>query len=116
MKGYVTYQIGALQAFLRVEGVPLHHVKPHGALHMQALEDDSLSGAIIEASLEADETLMIYTIKGSATDEAARRCGMRSAAEFFADHGYYSEGRVKMFDATLAEAGGSPERIGYLQL
>jgi len=109
---YVTYQIGALQAFLRVEGVSLHHVKPHGALYMQALEDDALSRAIVEASLAADEDLMIYTIAGSATDEAARRCGMRSVAEFFADRGYYADGRVKMFDPTLAEAGGGPEQIG----
>src|SRR6202049_3916928 len=29
----VTYQIGALNAFLKVEGMPLNHVKPHGALY-----------------------------------------------------------------------------------
>jgi UPF0271 protein len=108
---YVTYQIGALQAFLRAEGVPLHHVKPHGALYMQALEDDELARAIVEASLAADEKLMIYTIAGSATDEAARRRGMRCVTEFFADRGYYSDGRVKMFDWSLAEAGGEPEQI-----
>jgi UPF0271 protein len=112
LKDYVTYQIGALQAFLRVEGVPLHHVKPHGALYMQALKDDALARAIVEASLAADEKLMIYTIKGSATDEAARRYGMRSIPEFFADRGYFADGRVKMFDWSLAEAGGTPEQIG----
>jgi UPF0271 protein len=112
LKDYVTYQIGALQAFLRVEGVALHHVKPHGALYMLALEDMAVSRAIVEASLETDENLMIYTIAGSATDEAARHCGMRSVAEFFADRGYYADGRVKMFDPTLAEAGGGPEQIG----
>jgi UPF0271 protein len=91
--------------------VQLHHVKPHGALYMQALEDDALSRAIIEASLAADENLMIYTIAGSATAEAARRCGMRWVAEFFADRGYYADGRVKMFDWSLAEVGGGPESI-----
>jgi UPF0271 protein len=111
LRDYVTYQIGALQAFLRAEGVPLHHVKPHGALYMQALEDDELSLAIVEASLAADEKLMIYTIAGSATAEAARRLGMRWVAEFFADRGYYADSRVKMFDWSLAEVGGSPEAI-----
>jgi UPF0271 protein len=112
VKDYVSYQIGALQAFLRAAAVPLHHVKPHGALYMMALEDEALSRAIIEAALEADESLKIYTIRGSATDVVARRCGMQSVAEFFADRGYHADGTVKMFDWTLAEAGGTPERIG----
>jgi UPF0271 protein len=112
LKDYVTYQIGALLAFLRDAGMPLHHVKPHGALYMQALEDDALSRAIVEASLAAGEGLMIYTIAGSATAEAARRCGMRCVPEHFADRGYFADGRVKMFDPTLAEAGGTPEEIG----
>jgi UPF0271 protein len=112
LKDYVTYQIGALQGFLRAEGVPLHHVKPHGALYMMALEDEAVARAIIEASLEAAEGLQIYTIKDSATDVVARKCGMRSVAEFFADRGYHADGRVKMFDWTLEEAGGNPENIG----
>src|SRR5215471_10776100 len=50
VKDYVTYQIGALEAFLRAEGLPLHHVKPHGALYMMALEDTGLARAIAEAT------------------------------------------------------------------
>ena len=30
---YVVYQVGALQATLAVEGMRLHHVKPHGAFY-----------------------------------------------------------------------------------
>ena len=30
---YVTYQLGALAAFARAEGVELQHLKPHGALY-----------------------------------------------------------------------------------
>jgi UPF0271 protein len=112
LKDYVTYQIGALQAFLKAEGVRLHHVKPHGALYMMALEDEALSRAIVEASLAADDGLQIYTLPGSATEHVARQCGMRSVAEFFADRGYYADSRVKMFDWTLAEVGGSADNIG----
>jgi UPF0271 protein len=112
LKDYVTYQIGALQAFLHAAAVPLHHVKPHGALYTMALEDEALARAVVEASLEADAGLKIYTIRDSATDVVARRCGMRSVAEFFADRGYHADGTVKMFDWTLAEAGGTPAAIG----
>jgi UPF0271 protein len=112
VKDYVTYQIGALRAFLGAASLTMHHVKPHGALYMMALEDLQLSRAIVEASLEQDERLMIYTIRGSATDEAARRSGMGTVAEFFADRGYHPDGAVKMFDWTLEEAGGTAEDIG----
>lgn len=112
VKDYVTYQIGALQAFLRAEGVPLHHVKPHGALYMMALDDEPLARAIVEASLAAAENLQMYTIAGSALADAAGRLGMQVVSEFFADRGYYADGTVKMFDWTLDEAGGSAERIG----
>jgi len=112
VKDYVTYQIGALQAFLRAEGLPLHHVKPHGALYMMALEDDALAQAVVEATAAAGEDLQVYTIKGSATDAAAISLGLQVVAEYFADRGYHADGTVKMFNWTLQEAGGTPEAIG----
>src|SRR5262249_17398493 len=112
VKDYTTYQIGALQAFLRAEGVPLHHVKPHGALYMMSLEDAALARAIAEATAAAAGGLQFYTIRGSAADDAATRAGLRVVPEFFADRGYHTDGSVKMFQWTIAEAGGTPEVIG----
>jgi UPF0271 protein len=112
VKDYITYQIGALQAFLHAEGIPLHHVKPHGALYMMALDDVELARAVAAATWDAGRELPIYTIKGSALDEAATRLGLPVVAEFFADRGYQADGAVKMFDWTLEEAGGTPEQIG----
>jgi 5-oxoprolinase (ATP-hydrolysing) subunit A len=112
LKDYVTYQLGALGAFLKAAGVPMRHLKPHGALYMMALEDESYAQAIAAATREYDDRLMIYTLAGSAMDAAARALGLRSVPEFFADRGYFADGRVKMFDWNLAEAGGTPEAIG----
>jgi 5-oxoprolinase (ATP-hydrolysing) subunit A len=36
----VTYQLGALEAFARIAGTRLAHVKPHGALYNLAARDD----------------------------------------------------------------------------
>src|SRR5688572_30974742 len=36
----VLYQIGALDAFLKVMNTRLHHVKPHGALYNMAAKDE----------------------------------------------------------------------------
>jgi UPF0271 protein len=112
VKDYATYQIGALLAFLQAEGLSLHHVKPHGALYMMALEDDALARALAEATFAAGEHLQLYTIHGSAMDQAAERLGLQVVAEFFADRGYHPDGAVKMFDWTLQEAGGTAENIG----
>ena len=112
LKNDVTYQIGALAAFVRAAGAALHHVKPHGALYMLALDDRDLSRAIAEATFEHDKNLMIYTIHDSATDREATRLGLRVIPEFFADRGYHSHGKVKMFDWKLAEAGRTPRAIG----
>jgi UPF0271 protein len=112
VKDYATYQIGALQAFLHAEGLPLHHVKPHGALYMMALEDAGLARALAEASAAAGEGLQFYTIRGSAMDDAATRLGLQVVWEFFADRGYHPDGSVKMFDWSIDEAGGAAEIIG----
>ena len=79
---------------------------------MMALEDAGLARAIAEATAAAAEDLQFYTIRGSAADEAATRAGLRVVAEFFADRGYQADGSVKMFQWTIAEAGGTPEVIG----
>lgn len=112
LKNAVAYQLGALGALAKAEGVALHHAKAHGALYMMALDDDQLSLAIAEAILEFDDSLMLYTIGNSATDHVARRKGLRTVLEFFADRPYFADGQVKMFDWSLAEIGGTAEAIG----
>lgn len=37
-RNYILYQVGALYAFVRAEGIELQHVKPHGALYNALVE------------------------------------------------------------------------------
>ncbi len=78
---------------------------------MMALEDPALASAIVEAALLLDASLALYTLAGSATHHAANKQGMRVVPEFFADRGYHRDGRVKMFDWRIEEAGGTPIAI-----
>jgi 5-oxoprolinase (ATP-hydrolysing) subunit A len=94
---YVLYQAGALQAIARVEGVALHHVKPHGALYMMALDDGPLARAIAEAVGRLGGALAIYTLQGSEMWQAADAAGLPAVAEFFADRPLHSDGSVVMF-------------------
>src|SRR5215207_1948976 len=49
VEALVLYQIGALHAIAKAEGVKLQHVKPHGALYNQAAQDRTLANSIARA-------------------------------------------------------------------
>jgi UPF0271 protein len=44
------YQIGALKAFLDAEGMPLHHIKPHGSLYGMAARSEEIAHAVCDAA------------------------------------------------------------------
>jgi UPF0271 protein len=94
---YVTYQTGALRAFAAAAGLRLHHVKPHGALYMMALDDAALARAIVESVARIDEGLPVYTLAGSEVWHAAGAAGILPVAEFFADRPMRRDGTVVMF-------------------
>ncbi|MBU5625930.1 LamB/YcsF family protein [Oscillibacter sp. MSJ-2] len=88
----VVYQIGALLAFARRAGLRLQHVKPHGALYNMAAKDNSLADAIARAVSSVDNELILLG-QGCLLD-AARRAGLRSASEVFADRAYQRDGTL----------------------
>jgi 5-oxoprolinase (ATP-hydrolysing) subunit A len=90
----VTYQIGALWAFCRAEGVPLRHVKAHGALYGAAAQDEALAAAVCEAARAIDPALAVVGLAGSRMAEVARRLGVRWVGEAFADRAYRSDGAL----------------------
>jgi UPF0271 protein len=85
VKDYVTYQVGALEAFLRGAGMPLHHVKLHGALAAQCNRDGAAATAYVTAVAEVGERLPIYANPRSEVWTAAEKIGIPAVAEFYAD-------------------------------
>lgn len=90
----VLYQIGALAAFTKAEGMHLHHVKPHGALYNQAAAHEMTAQAIVDAVFSFDENLILYGLAGSVLVDTARRKGLSVAEEVFADRTYQSDGSL----------------------
>lgn len=90
----VAYQIGALQAFCQAEGVPLHHVKPHGALYNMAAKDPALADAICRAVQKAAPGAILLALSGSEMVAAANAIGLPVACEVFADRGYQPDGTL----------------------
>lgn len=94
VKAYVQYQVGALSAFCAAAGVPLCHVKPHGAMYNMAAKDEALARAICEGILEVNPALTLLALSGSAMVRAARELGLGVKSEVFADRGYQADGTL----------------------
>lgn len=90
----VTYQVGALQAFVKQEGGTLKHVKAHGALYNMAAADRRLADAVARAVHETDSSLILYGLAGSALIAAGSAMGLRTASEVFADRTYRDDGTL----------------------
>ena len=93
-KAYVQYQVGALSAFCRANGVKLCHVKPHGALYNMAGKDYALSKAICEGIYEINPDIILLGLSGSQMLKAAADTGLRCAMEVFADRAYEEDGSL----------------------
>ena len=90
----VLYQLGALHAFLKVNGSSLHHVKPHGALYNMAAKDKVIARAICNAVKDFDASLILYGLAGSELINAAKETGLQACNEVFADRSYQDDGSL----------------------
>lgn len=90
----MVYQLGALREFTRLAGVPLQHIKPHGALYMHAARDEALSRALVCALQQVDPTLRLFCMESSITYRVACEQGLSAVREFYADRDYDSSGSI----------------------
>jgi len=90
----VIYQIGALQALARAAGTTVGYVKPHGALYNTIVTDNDQARAVAEAVYAADPALPVLGLAGSVFFSEARRLGLRTVAEGFADRAYRPDGQL----------------------
>lgn len=94
-KAYVIYQVGALNAFAKMHGLKLQHVKPHGALYNTAGKNYDLALAIAQGVKAVDENLILMGLAGSMSIKAAKDIGLRTAEEVFADRAYEDDGSLR---------------------
>ena len=90
----VQYQIGALCAIAGAQGARVVHVKPHGALYNMAARDAELAAVIVAAIYDVDPQLALFGLAGSELIAAAKRAGLASVEEVFADRRYSADGSL----------------------
>lgn len=105
---YTTYQLGALDAFLKKYGMKMQHAKIHGALFSMAAEDESLSRAILRAIQEYNKELMFFSQSATITYKVAQEMGFKLVDEFYVDRGCQENGQL-VFKYSWEDIGGSFE-------
>jgi len=90
----IAYQIGALQAMACYAGLPVTHLKAHGALNNMAAEDASYAMAIGRAIRAVDRNIVYVALAGSQMVKAADKLGLRLAREGFPDRKYDDAGNL----------------------
>ncbi|WP_306956181.1 LamB/YcsF family protein [Streptomyces sp. B4I13] len=90
----VAYQIGALEVFARAAGAHVAYVKPHGALYNRVVHDEVQAAAVVEGVLLADASLPVLGLLGSRLLELARKAGLPTVPEAFADRAYTEHGTL----------------------
>ena len=90
----ILYQLGALSGFAQAAGIPLVHVKPHGALYNRAARDPIAADAIAQAVRQFDPALILVGLAGSRLVAAGKAVGLSTANEGFPDRAYLPDGSL----------------------
>jgi UPF0271 protein len=95
IENYLLYQMGALYAFAKAHGLPLQHVKVHGALGNLAFIDLEVSKAIGRAVLRLSRDIILVVYSGTIMAQAAKEVGVRFVEEVYADRVYNPDGTLQ---------------------
>lgn len=88
----LVYQIGALAGFLKAEGVPLNHIKPHGALYGMAARQPEVAHAVCDA---ADVfAVPLFGLERTLHQTVYAERGHGFVSEFYADLDYADDGSL----------------------
>ncbi|KAI1336917.1 lactam utilization protein lamb [Xylariaceae sp. FL0016] len=87
----IVYQLGALRGFLDREGVPLHHVKPHGVLYGMMTRDPEVARAVWAG---VPRGTRVFGLPGTHMETAAQEAGLEFWAEYYGDVKYSADGKL----------------------
>lgn len=87
-------QIFALSLYCDKAGATLCHVKPHGALYNQSARSPEIAQTIAKAVSDVNQKLILFGLSGSHSIAEAKKIGLQTASEVFADRTYQTDGTL----------------------
>lgn len=97
IKSIVLYQLGALNAFCRANGMAISYVKPHGALYNDMMRDENIFKAILNAVSSFNKNIKLMVLSGPKNEEyeyTAKLYDIKLLFEVFADRNYNDDGTL----------------------
>jgi len=90
----VSKQIHELQQVAKNFATTIKHVKPHGALYNMSAKDALLANTIAKAVFDIDPAFVLFGLSGSHSITEAKKIGLTTASEVFADRTYQDNGSL----------------------
>lgn len=87
-------QLTIISTVAKELGATLQHVKPHGALYNQSAKDLLIASTIAKAVKDFDASLILFGLSGSHSITEAKKRGLKTASEVFADRTYQDDGSL----------------------
>lgn len=94
LRAETVYQLGALAGTCRAAGTRLAYVKPHGALYHALATHPGHAEAVVSAIVAFDRSLPLLGLPDTLATRLARRAGLRTVTEAFADRAYTADGAL----------------------
>lgn len=94
LRDSIIAQITALNSVAREQGATLVHVKPHGALYNDAVNDRELSDIVAACIVAAAPDAAFVGLPDSEMQQAASRHSLNFVAEGFIDRAYKDDGQL----------------------
>lgn len=87
----IKLQVSLFQEVLRLEGLHMHHIKPHGALYNTIATDNHVASTFLSAIKEVKKNVFLYVPYDSVIEEQAKLKGFKIKLEAFCDRNYNSD-------------------------
>ncbi len=87
-------QLEIIQKHCQENNAQLHHVKPHSALYNMAANSKAISHTLASAVKDFNPRLIFYGLSGSCMIDQAKKIGLLTASEVFADRTYQADGTL----------------------
>ena len=92
LRSDILYQLGAMDAFLKLYGLKMQHVKPHGILYRMVGEQEKYIDPFLDTIQEYNPDLYIMLHTGCEALARAKKRGLKTAPEVLIDLGYDENG------------------------
>ncbi|MBY0449008.1 MAG: LamB/YcsF family protein [Cyanobacteria bacterium] len=100
-------QLGTFRALVQANGIDVDHVRPHGALYAQMIDNPELTRLVAETLYKVNPWYILIGPAGPVLDEVAQKVGIRTAPEMYIGKRYTNTGvldKARLHESLASQA------------